>query len=255
MSRVPGNQFLGRLSEADRLSIEPHLQTIPVQVEQCLQRSGEEHEYVILPLSGAVAVGVPLPRGGVTETAIVGCEGMLGGLAAAASVPALYSCHVRLPGEVARISKAAFRNALDRSPPMRELAARCDASLLALVQQSVYCNAVHPVEERLCRWLLQVHDRSSSDKLPLTQDLLAQSLGVRRTTITLVAGKLQAAGVINWRRGHVQIAKREHLEQHACGCYACAKKYLDIMLSATRSESLPLQNGREDGHSIAQLAI
>ena len=211
----PGNWFLAQLSETDRVWRVPYLQTVSVVRGLCLHRLGDDNEYVILPHSGIIAMGVPFSNGRLTEAAIVGPEGILGGLAAAASAPALYSSFVHVAGDVARISKAAFRSALEQSPRMRELAARCDAILMQQMQQSAYCNALHPVEARLCRWLLQMHDRSLSDRLPLTQDMLAQSLGGRRTTVTLVAGKLQESAIINWRRGYVHIANRQLFELHA----------------------------------------
>jgi CRP-like cAMP-binding protein len=244
-----GNWFLAHLPQADRSLLDPHLQTILTTPDQRLHRAGEEHQHVILPHSGVVALGLPMSHGGLAETAIVGREGILGSLATAAAAPALYSSCVRVPGEVAQIPKAVFLAALDRSPRMRELAARCDAVLLNQIQQSAYCNGIHPVEARLCRWLLQVHDRCSSDRLPVTQDLLAQSLGVRRTTITLVAGQLQKAGGISWRRGYVQIVRRDYLEQHACECYRRVRGYLEVLTHE------PLMNGHCRHHvAMAQLA-
>ncbi|HEV3409780.1 MAG TPA: helix-turn-helix domain-containing protein [Chthoniobacterales bacterium] len=136
---------------------------------------------------------------------------------------------------------------------MRELAARCESALMAQVQQSAYCNALHSVEARFCRWLLQMHDRSTTPKLILTQDLLAQSLGVRRTTITLIAGQLQQAGGISWRRGCVQIERRDHLEQLACNCYRRIKTCIDALVSEPHDHMPTLQPLDADDYPIAQV--
>jgi CRP-like cAMP-binding protein len=250
----PGNWFLAQLCEIDRAWLAPYLQTVPVLRGQCLHRLGDDDECVILPHSGIIAIGMPFLNGRLMEAAVVGPEGILGGLAAAASTPALYTSFVRVPGDIARISKAAFRGALEQSPHMRELAARYDAVLMRQMQQSAYCNALHPVEARLCRWLLQMHDRSLSERLPLTQDMIAQSLGVRRTTVTLVAGKLQDSGSINWRRGHVHIANRQLLELHACECYHSIRTCVETLVPEPSEDSHVLPDLPPEDRQVAQLS-
>lgn len=255
MSITPSlsNWFLMHLPASDRSWLDPHLHTIPVLTDQLLQRRGDDQAYVILPQSAIIALGVPGPDGGFTEAAVLGQEGMLGGLAAAASAPALHTACVRVRGDVARIAKPAFRAALDHSAAIRELTARCDAFIMAQVQQSACCNALHSVEARLCRWLLQMDDRGLGGRLPLTQDLLAQSLGVRRTTITLVAGKLQATGSISWKRGCVQIVNRRYLEQHVCRCYGWLRRLSDTLLPRAGFNGMEVQQQSRADQPIGQL--
>ena len=115
---------------------------------------------------------------------------------------------------------------LDQNATIRSLAARFDSAMMAQSQQTALCNAAHSVEARVCRLLLEVHDRGDGNKVPLTQNSLAQTLGVRRTTVTLVAGRLEAAGALTCRRGYVQISNRGELERRSCECYAHAKRYV-----------------------------
>jgi CRP-like cAMP-binding protein len=156
---------------------------------------------------------------------LVGRDGIIGGFAAAASAPAICNAEVHIAGTASRMSAAAFRYLLDQSPAIRRIAARFNAAMLAQAQQTALCNAVHPVDARLCRCLLEVQDRVDDGRVPLTQATLAQLLGVRRTTVTLMAGRLEVAGVVSCRRGAVQIVDRDELQRRSCECYAHLKNY------------------------------
>src|SRR5262249_44586253 len=136
---------------------------------------------------------------------------------------------VQLPGTAAWTSASQFHMAAAQSPALRDLIARHNDVLLAQVQQSVACNALHGLEARLCRWLLQTHDCIDGNVIPLTQEFL----GVRRTTVTIAARLLQSAGLIRYRRGHIQILDRAALEDIACECYAVIKHNADRVFAAT----------------------
>jgi CRP-like cAMP-binding protein len=129
------------------------------------------------------------------------------------------------------MSAATFRYALEDSATMRRLAARFDSSIMAQAQQTALCNAAHQVEGRICRWLLEVHDRGGNGKIPLTQSTIAQMLGVRRTTVTLVAGRLEREGVLTCRRGYMQIINRDELERRSCECYGRGKSYVELLFA------------------------
>jgi len=158
--------------------------------------------------------------------ALVGNDGIIGGFAAAACAPAACDAEVQVPGTAARLPASAFRYALEQNPPLRSLAARFDSAMLAHAQQTALCNAAHTVESRICRYLLEVQDRCAGNKIPFTQGTLGQLLSVRRTTVTLVAGRLEAAGVLRCRRGYLEIIDRQELERHACECYEHLKLYM-----------------------------
>jgi CRP-like cAMP-binding protein len=146
------------------------------------------------------------------------------------------------------MSAISFRNLLDQSPSIRRHGARFDSAMLAQAQQTALCNAAHPVGARICRWLLEVQDRTGSSKIPLTQVTLAQMLGVRRTTVTLIAGRLEASGIIDGRRGYLQIVNRKQLERHSCECYGQVRTYIAQLFASSSfaaSENANLARSRE----------
>jgi hypothetical protein len=138
---------------------------------------------------------------------------------------------VQLPGEAAMISVAHFQAAARQSAHIRDLILRYKEALLAQVQQAAACNALHQLEARLARWLLQILDRVDDPKLPLTQEFMAQMLGVRRSTVTVLAGKLQELGLIRYHRGHVVVLDRAGLEKTACECYAAIRRRTDAVFT------------------------
>jgi CRP-like cAMP-binding protein len=160
-----------------------------------------------------------LKNGAGPGIALIGPDGYVGGFAAIASAPATCDCEVLIGGKASHIAATAFRNALDRSATLRQWSSQFDNALLTQVQQTAVCNAAHSVEARMCRWLLEVQDRSESERIPLTQGTFAELLGVRRTTVTLVAGQLETAGAIDCRRGYMRVIDRSALERCCCECY------------------------------------
>jgi CRP-like cAMP-binding protein len=140
-----------------------------------------------------------------------------------------------LPGEAARLAADRFHAAVNESQVIHDLVVRYNDALIMQIQQSVACNALHTLDARLARWLLQTHDCLDGQPIPLTQDFLAQMLGVRRTTVTLTARLLQGAGMIQYSRGVVRIVDRARLEQTACECYATVRGHLDKVLGASSS--------------------
>jgi CRP-like cAMP-binding protein len=220
------NAFLAELTPADYELFRPHLTSFVLNVGDRLQDLGAAVEQVVFPHSGLVAMTMPLRSGGGGGAILVGRDGFVGGFAAAATAPALCDAEVYIGGRAARMSASAFRYVLDQSAAVRRLAGRYNAGLVVQVHQTALCNAAHPVEARIARWLLEVLDRSGGFDVPLTQSTLAHMLGVQRTTVNLAAGRLEAAGVINCRRGSMQVVRREQLERHACECYRNVKAYV-----------------------------
>lgn len=219
------NAFLLGLTSEDFSLLRNHLSQKELRTGFALHRCGERIDDVFFPHSGLAIMTLPLQEGRGVEVAFVGCDGLVGGFAAAATAPASSDCEVLVSGQASRISASGFRYALDQSPTLRHRAAQFDNVLLAQAQRTALCNAAHSVESRICRCLLEVHDRIGDNRIPLTQDTLARLLGVRRTTVTLVAGRLEMLRAIKCRRGFMQIVDRATLEQHCCECYAHAKDY------------------------------
>jgi CRP-like cAMP-binding protein len=227
------NAFLSELSPSEFASLRSHLTSFDLRVGDRLHEVGTKVDHVVFPHSGLVAMTMSLRDGTGAGLTLIGRDGIVGGFAAAASAPATCDAVVHIVGQASRMSASAFRYVLDESPAMRCIAARFDSVMMAQSQQTGLCNAAHSVEARICRLLLEVHDRADTDRIPLTQSSLAQTLGVRRTTVTLVAGRLEAAGALACRRGYVQITRREELERRSCECYGHVKDYIARLFSRT----------------------
>jgi CRP-like cAMP-binding protein len=221
------NQFLSDLSATELAALRPHLVDFDMSVGDCVHDIGNPIERVIFPHSGVICLTVPWRDTAGAAVALVGREGVVGGLLAIASMPSSCNAEVRIGGRASVISAAAFRRALDHHPGIGRLAARSDAAMMAQVQQNAVCNAAHNVDGRISRCLLELHDRSGDDKIPLKQDTLAQMLAIRRTTVTLVAGHLEKDGVIICGRGYMQIVNRDELQRRSCECYGRVKGYLE----------------------------
>lgn len=227
------NAFLSELSAAEYAALRSHLAPLELRIGHNLHYLGDPVEEVVFPHSGLVAMSMPLRDNPGAAAALIGRDGMVGALAALAGAPAASDAVVHMAGHASRISAGAFRQVLDQNPPLRRRVARYAHGLIAQSQQNALCHAVHPVEARICRWLLAIQARSAGDKVPLTQSTLAQMLGVRRTTVTLVAGRLEALGVIRCHRGYMQIVDQHALEQHSCECHSMLSGYVSKLLDSS----------------------
>jgi CRP-like cAMP-binding protein len=153
------------------------------------------------------------------ETATVGREGVVGAMAGLGLYTSLVRVVVQLPIGVSKISAAHFRKAVKQSDAIRDMCIQYNEVLLSQARVTAACNALHVIEARFCRWLLQTADRAGSNKVTLTQEFLAEMLGVRRSSVTEVASKIQGTGVINYSRGVINILDRPALEKMSCECY------------------------------------
>lgn len=210
----------------------PHLNPRPLVRGDVLIRAGERVSVVYFPVSGVVSLVVPTAGGIGVESAMIGREGLVGGCLAPEPARAFTDAIVQLPGAALAISRAALAGAAQRSAPIHAMIARFQDLLLAQTQQAAACNALHGVVARTCRWLLQVRQRSDDDMLPLTQEFMAQMLGVQRTTVTLVTRTLQDAGLIKQERGRLIVLDQNGLMNAACECYATMTRQLEEMLPA-----------------------
>lgn len=231
------NAFLSELQTPELALLQPHLAPLELRTGDCLQHFGKLIEDVIFPHSGLTVMTIPLCKSDGAGVGLVGREGMIGGFAAAASTSAICDTEVCIAGEASRMSASAFCRILDQSVTIRRCAARYDTAMLAQAQQIALCNATHSVTARICRWLLEIQDRNGGNKVPLTQSTLAQLLGVRRTTVTLVAGRLEDADVLRCRRGHMEIINSDELKRHSCDCYTHLKSCL-ATLYAPRAQAV-----------------
>jgi CRP-like cAMP-binding protein len=221
------NRFLGTLPSDALALLTPHLRTIALERGVMLHDVGEAVEHVYFPHTGMVSLIAVMQSGATVETATIGRSGVIGASAGLGARSTMARAVVQLSGTAAWISGAQFHAAASESQAIRHLVMRYNDLLLAQVQQFVACNALHALEARLSRWLLQTRDCIDDDAIPVTQEFLGQMLGVRRTTVTAAARVLQSAGLIRCRRGHTQIVNRPGLEEIACECYAVVKHNID----------------------------
>jgi CRP-like cAMP-binding protein len=184
-----------------------------------LQEAGEPIEHVYFPQSGMISLLVVTMDGGAIEAATIGREGAVGIHAGLGRRIAFTRAVAQISARCFYVPAERFRQAAEKSDIIGDIIARYTELLWAESQQITACNAKHSAEERLCRWLLQTRDRIGSDTVPLTQEFLSEMLGVRRTTVTLVARTLQGSGLIKYRRGLIHIEDSERLKQIACECY------------------------------------
>src|SRR5262249_54294418 len=214
------NRFLAALPPHDFSMLAPHLRTIALERGVMLHDVGEEIEHVYFPHTGMVSLVAIMQSGAAVETATIGRWGLIGASAGLGARWTVARSVVQLPGMAAWMSASQFHATAGQSQAIRDLIVRYNDLLLAQVQQSVACNALHAIEARLCRWLLQAHDCIDGDAIPLTQELLGQMLGVRRTTVTIAARLLQAGGLIRYRRGLIQILDRKALQDISSESYS-----------------------------------
>jgi CRP-like cAMP-binding protein len=229
------NHLLSSLSAGDYALLEPHLKDVPLKQGTVLVEQGESIEQIYFPHSGMVSVVIVLADGEKTvETATVGREGAIGAVAGLGERVSSARAIVQVAGNGSRIPARAFQAAVRQSPLLRDFVVRYQEMLLHQAQQSTACNALHEARPRLCRWLLQTRDRLDSDVIALTQEFLAQMLGVRRTTVTELARGLQKKGLVRYKRGKIEILDREGLEECACECYGALRKQADYYFPIPR---------------------
>jgi CRP-like cAMP-binding protein len=221
------NRLLALLEPADYALLSPHLSTASFASGAVLQEQEAPVARVYFPMSGLVSLLSVMEDGREIETAAVGRDGSVGAFVGLGRWNAFTRATVQIPATCAVITESHFRAAVGRSERIRDLILRFKEALLGQVQQTAACNALHPLEARLARWLLQAHDLTDGRELPLTQESIAKMLGVRRTSVTLVAHRLQTDGLIRYRRGSIAILERAKLEEEACECYRAIRRRTD----------------------------
>ena len=217
--RLLDNKLLAALPRDQFDLLAPNLTAVPLQQEDVLAEPGDEFDYVYFPQSGMLSLLAVLRDGKAIETATVGREGVVGAMAGLGVYKSLVRVVVQLPMLVSKIPASQFRKAAAKSDAVRNMCIHYNEVLLSQARITAACNALHVVEARFCRWLLQSADRADSNTVVLTQEFLAEMLGVRRTSVTEVASKIQAAGAINYSRGQITILDRSALEKMSCECY------------------------------------
>lgn len=223
----PVNRLLAALPPREYERLFPHLRSVVLAFRAVLQEPNQPIPFVYFPCSGVISLLIPPEgKGDGIEVGMVGREGVAGLPVFLGADATNVRWVVQAPGEALRMQFEDFRASAARRPLLDLLLLYTNA-LLAQKSQSVACNALHPVEERLCRWVLTMHSRVESDNFPLTHAFLAAMLGVRRASVTEAARTLQEAGLIRYGRGRLEVLDRPGLERAACRCHRAAEAELD----------------------------
>lgn len=225
------NRLLAALAPREFAVLEPHLQPVTLARGRVLFEPGDDVHTTYFPCHRSmVSLLIVTSDGREVEAATIGREGAVGGIVSEGHKPAFGRAVVQIAGAALCISTSHLEAAKMGSPRFADLFSRYADALLAQIMQSVACNVLHKAEERCCRWLLATHDRAGDNIIHLTQESLAEMLGLQRTTVTAVTTSLQARGLIRSHRGRVEVIDRPGLERAACECYAAVEAHFARLL-------------------------
>jgi CRP-like cAMP-binding protein len=224
------NHILTALPEEIYERLLPHLEPVSIPLGDVLYESGIQMHHIYFPVTSIVSLLYVMENGASAEIAIVGNEGFVGISLFMGGESALNRAVVQSSGEAYRLPGRILKDEFERGGPLQHLFLRYTQALLTQMAQTAACNRHHTLDQQFCRWLLLSIDRLPSNELVMTQELIANMLGVRREGVTEAAGNVQKAGLISYQRGHITVLDREGLEARVCECYAVVKKEFDRLL-------------------------
>jgi CRP-like cAMP-binding protein len=233
MPRVPSpqhNHILEALPPAERERLFPHLKLVEMPLGMVLYESGDTLRHIYFPTDSIVSLLYVLADGASAEISVVGNDGAIGVALFMGGETTTNRAIVQSAGFAYRLTGKRLKQEFDRHGEMLHILLRYTQALLTQMAQTAVCNRHHSVDQQLCRWLLLSLDRLSSNQLTMTQELMANMLGVRREGVTEAAGKLQRLGVITYSRGQIAVLDRPRLEQLSCECYRVVKKETDRLM-------------------------
>ncbi|HEX6322258.1 MAG TPA: Crp/Fnr family transcriptional regulator [Vicinamibacterales bacterium] len=241
MARLPAsNLLLAALPEEDRARLSPLLKAVPLETRTMFLREGQPIESVCFPQGGVCALTLTMADGRIAQVGIVGVDGLVGCLAGFGQDVAAYDAMVQIPdGGALLLPTRDFRDEMSRAGALHALVTGYMLAANAMTAASVACNALHTAEERCARWLLHAHDRVTASRFELSHEFIAMMLGVRRPTATLVAGILQRAGLIRYKRGRMEIVDRAGLEAASCECYRAVQAHFRGLLPGAADAAIP----------------
>jgi CRP-like cAMP-binding protein len=243
-TRQVSNQLLAALHPDDYARLAPTLDVVSLPVKRLLHKPDEAITDVYFPCDGFCSVLTVLEDGGMVEVVTIGREGMIGLSALFEGGPSPSLAMVQADMETCyRMRVSAFRREMERRGSFHNVVTRYAQALVGVIMQGTACNAIHSLEQRLARWFLTAHDRVATDVFPLTHEFVAMMLGAARPTVTVVAGTLQRAGLIRYRRGTVTIVDRDKLEAASCECYRVATSLLAGVVRHRDGSSTPRARG------------
>jgi len=232
---LSGNHLLSVLPEAEWIRIAPHLVLVDMPLAQVVYESGDRLNHVYFPTTSIISLLYVMEDGASGEIAIVGNEGIVGIAIFMGGETTPSRAVVQSAGKAYRLDARLLKEEFHRGGPMQRLLLRYTQALLTQMAQTAVCNRHHSIDQQLCRWLLLSVDRLPSNELKMTQELIANMLGVRRPGVTEAAMKLQEAGLIRYSYGHIEVLDRPGLEKRVCECYAVVKREFDRLLPDLRA--------------------
>ena len=224
------NRLLAALSEPEFNRLYPNLELVPLLLGEVLYESGDQLQHVYFPILSIVSLLYVMADGASAEIAVVGNEGIIGIALFMGGETMPNRAVVQSAGYAYRLRSQLLKEEFSRAGELQNLLLRYTQALLTQMSQTAVCNRHHSVDQQLCRWLLLSLDRLPSTELTMTQELIANMLGVRREGVTEAAGKLQSAGLIHYSRGKITVLDRPRLEARACECYKVVKAEFDRLL-------------------------
>ena len=227
------NQLLAALPPAVFEPFAEHLELVPMRLGDMLYEPGQQMQHAYFPTTSIVSLHYVMETGASSETSGVGNEGVVGISLFMGGDSTPSSAVVQTAGHAYRLQRHVVKQQFERVGNVRSLMLRYTQALIAQVAQTAVCNRHHSIDQQLCRLLLLTLDRIPADELRMTQELIARLLGVRREGITDAAGKLQSAGLIRYRRGHISVLDRVGLEARSCECYGVVRKEMNRLLAVT----------------------
>jgi CRP-like cAMP-binding protein len=226
------NRLLAAMPEADFQALMPSLERVAMPLGQAVYESGGPQGYVYFPTTSIVSLLYVLADGATAEIAVTGKEGLVGIALFMGGETTPSRAVVQSAGQGYRLRAKLLKREFERGGPLQHLLLRYTQALITQMTQTAVCNRHHAVDQQLCRWLLLSLDRLEASELVMTQELIANMLGVRREGVTEAAGKLQAEGLIEYSRGKISVLNRPQLEARVCECYSVVKKEYDRLLPA-----------------------
>lgn len=231
------SRLLGRLPEEESARLTPYMQRVCLQCGEEICSTPSDAEFAYFPTTSVCSLICDLEDGATSEVSVIGYDGMIGASLFLGGQASVHRTVVGIAGEALRIHSISLRREFQRGGTFQSILLKYTNALITQISLTSACNRMHPLEKRLCRWLLLLRDRARSDELPMTQEFIASVLGGWRETVTVAAGRLQDAGLIQYSRGHIKINDPSGLEQSVCDCYKAIRGEYDRM-QAERTDNV-----------------
>ncbi len=225
-----GNHLLTTLPQEEYQRLLPYFEPVTLALGQVVYHAAEQLEYLYFPTTSMISLLNTMEDGMTAEVGLTGNDGVVGIALFLGGDTTPNQAIVQVAGEAIRLRAKIVRDEFKLGGPFQEVLLRYTQALITQISQTAICNRLHPVEQRFCRWLLLSHDRVKTDKLEMTQELIATMLGGRRESVTVAAGRLQDSGLIRYIRGHITILDRKGLEAAVCECYEVVKTEYERLL-------------------------